>query len=205
MTEEDLTISKGDRTRLTLIDVAYTLFVEQGFHGTSMRQIAEGAGLALGGIYNHFANKEEIFKAVIFTYHPFIRVVPQLTAVSHTSAETMLREVIRLFDLEMQQDRGIFNLLFIELIEMKSKHVPEMAELLMPSVLPFFQELMAHSDQLHVQDPMVIMRMLIGTILSFYLTGQLMSGTILDTESTRSIEPFITILLRGLTNDHRTP
>ena len=105
----------------------------------------------------------------------------------------------------MQQDKGLFNLLFIELIEMKSKHVPEMAELLMPSVLPFLQELMAHSDQLQVQDPMVIMRMLIGTILSFYLTGQLMAGTVLDTESTRSIEPFITILLRGLTNDHTTP
>ena len=201
MTEQELTISKGDRTRLALIDVAYALFVEQGFHGTSMRQIAEGAGLALGGIYNHFANKEEIFKAVVFTYHPFVKVIPQLTAVPHTHAATMLRRVIRLFGIEMQHDRGIFNLLFIELIEMKSKHVSEMAELLMPSVLPFLQDLMTHSNQLRVQDPMVILRMLIGTMLSFYLTGQMMSGTVLDTESTRSIEPFIDILLNGLLTD----
>ncbi len=198
MTEQDLTMSKGERTRLALIDTAYTLFVQQGFHGTSMRQIAEGAGLALGGIYNHFANKEEIFKAVIFTYHPFVKVAPQLTAVSANSVETMLREVIKLMDIEMQHDRGIFNLLFIELIEMKSKHVPEMAEQLMPSVLPFMQKLMSHPHQLRLQDPMIIMRMLVGTTLSFYLTGQMMAGTVLDTESSRSFEPFIDILLNGL-------
>ena len=194
--EQDLT--KGERTRLALIDAAYTLFVRQGFHGTSMRQIAREAGLALGGIYNHFGNKEEIFKAVVFTYHPFVKVVPQLTAVSTTTIETMLRDVMQLFEVEMQQDRGIFNLLFIELIEMKSKHVPEMAAMLMPDVLPFLQEIMARSDRLRVQDPMVILRMLMGTMLSYHLIGQMVGGTMLDSPSSRSVEPFLDILLYGL-------
>ncbi len=198
MSEQDLTISKGERTRIALIDAAYALFVRQGFHGTSMRQIAQKAGLALGGIYNHFANKEEIFKEVVFTYHPFMRVVPQLTAVSAPSVETMLREMVCLVDREMQQDKGIFNLLFIELIEMKSKHVPEMIERLMPSVLPFLQRLMAHDHQLRMHDPMIILRMLIGTLLSFYLTGQMFAGTMLDTPSGRSIDGFMDIYLYGL-------
>lgn len=196
MMEQDLT--KGERTRLALIDVAYALFVQQGFHGTSMRQIAQEAGLALGGIYNHFGNKEAIFKAVVFTYHPFVKVVPQLTAVSTTTIETMLREVVQLFEIEMQQDRGIFNLLFIELIEMKSKHVPDMAELLMPEVMPFLQQLMAQSDKLRVEDPMIILRMLMGTLLSYYLIDHMVEGTMLDTPSSRSIEPYMDILLYGL-------
>jgi len=174
------------------------LFVRQGYHGTSMRQIAQEAGLALGGIYNHFGNKEAIFKAVVFTNHPFVKVVPKLTAVSPTSVETMLREAVQLIDAEMQKDKGIFNLLFIELIEMKSKHVPEMADILMPSVLPFLQKLMDHSDQLRVQDPMVILRMFIGTMLSYYLMGQMLTGTMLDTEPSRSVDAFMDIFLNGL-------
>ena len=198
MIDQEPTMTKGERTRLALIDAAYTLFVQQGFHGTSMRQIAQEAGLALGGIYNHFDNKEEIFKAVVFTHHPFVKVVPQLTAVSTNTVEAMLSETLQLIDLEMQQDRGIFNLLFIELIEMKSKHVPEMAQLLMPSVLPFLQQLMTLNDQVRVKDPVIILRMFIGTLLSYYLMGQMLTGTMLDTESSRSIDGFMDIFLHGL-------
>ena len=57
--------TKGETTRLAIEDAAVELFMEHGYHATSMRQIAEHAGLALGGIYNHFASKEELFEATI--------------------------------------------------------------------------------------------------------------------------------------------
>ncbi|MBK7448418.1 MAG: helix-turn-helix transcriptional regulator [Anaerolineales bacterium] len=74
MTEE--THTKGERTRLTIEDAAIELFMEQGYHATSMRQIAEHAELALGGIYNHFKSKEEIFEAIIVDKHPYKRSRP---------------------------------------------------------------------------------------------------------------------------------
>ena len=57
--------TKGDVTRLAIEDAAIELFLEQGYHATSMRQIAEQAGLALGGIYNHFKSKDDIFQGII--------------------------------------------------------------------------------------------------------------------------------------------
>ena len=45
---------KGEHTRGSIINAAHSLFANQGYAATSMRQIAEEAGLALGGIYNHF-------------------------------------------------------------------------------------------------------------------------------------------------------
>ena len=68
MSSENL--SKGERTRQDILSAAHTLFLEQGYHGTSMRQIAYRAGIALGGIYNHFAGKEGIFTAVFEANHP---------------------------------------------------------------------------------------------------------------------------------------
>ena len=66
-------LKKGDVTRLAIEDAALELYMEQGYHATSMRQIADRSGLALGGIYNHFGGKEQIFEALIVDRHPVHR------------------------------------------------------------------------------------------------------------------------------------
>jgi len=58
----DETLPKGERTRQNILQAAYALFLNQGFHGTSMRQIAARAGLAPGSIYNHFNSKDAIWE-----------------------------------------------------------------------------------------------------------------------------------------------
>src|SRR5688572_9182786 len=63
--------ARGEETRARLLDAAYAEFRRNGFHGTSMRQIAQAAGLAVGGIYNHFHGKEDIFAAVLDSRHPY--------------------------------------------------------------------------------------------------------------------------------------
>ena len=42
-------LKKGEITRQTIEDAAIELFMEQGYHATSMRQIAKRAGISLGG------------------------------------------------------------------------------------------------------------------------------------------------------------
>src|SRR5512138_111585 len=83
-------VKKGEATRLAIEDAALELFLQYGFHGTSMRQIAEQTGLALGGIYNHFSSKEEIFAALIMDNHPYKQVVPIVMATKGETAEELL-------------------------------------------------------------------------------------------------------------------
>ena len=59
-------LSKGERTALRILDVAEDLFARQGYEGTSLRQIAEGAGIREPGLYNHFAGKQALYEAVLF-------------------------------------------------------------------------------------------------------------------------------------------
>ena len=42
--------TKKEHTKQAIEQAAYELFMKQGFTATSMRQIAEGAGLALGDL-----------------------------------------------------------------------------------------------------------------------------------------------------------
>jgi len=43
-----------------LVEIAATLFCEQGFGATGIKQIIETAGIAKGTFYSHFASKEEV-------------------------------------------------------------------------------------------------------------------------------------------------
>lgn len=53
----------ADTTRRRILSVALTLFRERGFAGTTMRRIAEEAGLSLGAAYHHFESKQAIVAA----------------------------------------------------------------------------------------------------------------------------------------------
>lgn len=53
-------MGKGDDTRQLIIEKSASLFNQHGYSGTSMSHIMQATGLRKGGIYNHFANKDEI-------------------------------------------------------------------------------------------------------------------------------------------------
>jgi AcrR family transcriptional regulator len=52
------------RTRDRVIEAAERMFVEQGFHATSVDQVAAEAGYTKGAVYSNFESKEDLFFAV---------------------------------------------------------------------------------------------------------------------------------------------
>lgn len=44
---------------------ALTAFAEQGYHGTSIRDIATGAGLSVPGLYHHYRSKQDVLMALM--------------------------------------------------------------------------------------------------------------------------------------------
>jgi AcrR family transcriptional regulator len=55
--------TKGEITRQTILDTALRAFRRRGFERTTMRDIAEAAGLSLGAAYHYFASKEALVGA----------------------------------------------------------------------------------------------------------------------------------------------
>lgn len=54
--------SEGQRQRI--LDAAWALFAERGYHETTMRQIAAGLEMTTGVLYTYFSGKEEILSAL---------------------------------------------------------------------------------------------------------------------------------------------
>lgn len=53
------------QTRERILDQAEVLFASRGFAGTSVRDIATSAGLTPASLYNHFSNKDALYRSVL--------------------------------------------------------------------------------------------------------------------------------------------
>ena len=58
-------------TRERILDVALDLFTEQGFDGTSLREIAERLNVTKAALYYHFESKDDILLALHMRLHEF--------------------------------------------------------------------------------------------------------------------------------------
>ncbi len=197
----DETLTKGERTRIIIEGAAVKLFMEQGYHATSMRQIADEAGLALGGIYNHFSSKEEIFEAIIIDQHPYKKLLPIILAVEGESAEKFFENAIRIVFSEMGARPEFVNLMFIELVEFKGKHGALMLREIAPQVLPVFERIIKARQDLRVTNPALLMRSFFGMILSYHITEMVISNSVISKLMPKnSADVYVDIFLHGILN-----
>lgn len=54
-----------DETRRIILDAAYDLFEEKGYHATTMRKLAAHANVGLGTIFKHFPDKSSLMAAAL--------------------------------------------------------------------------------------------------------------------------------------------
>jgi AcrR family transcriptional regulator len=191
--------TKGEVTRLAIEDAAIRLFLEQGYHATSMRQIADQAELALGGIYNHFSSKDEIFEAIIVDQHPYKRILPLILEVEGDTAEEFLGNAFRIVVSELGKQPEFINLMFIELVEFKGKHGSVMLREIAPKVLPVFEKVIKSRKDLRITNPAVLMRSFFGMIISYFVTEMVIANSVVSKLMPKnSTDVYIDIFLRGV-------
>jgi AcrR family transcriptional regulator len=196
MTEEP--ISKGERTSRAIIDAAYDLMVTQGYAATSMRQIADKAGLSLGGIYNHFSSKEEVFVAVVGERHPFIQIVPLVNSASGRTIEEFARNAAHILISELGHHPEFLNLLLIEIVEFKGEHVPLIFDKLFPMIMPLAHRLSSLEGNMREIPQFVLVRAFLGMFFAFFITETLLSQTTLIETQNDALDYFVDIFLYGI-------
>ena len=173
--------NKGGRTRGLLLDAAHLLFINQGYAATSMRQIAEGAGLALGGIYNHFASKEAIFHAILIERHPYQKIMPLIQKMQAESREHFDQSTVRSLLHEFGNHPKFFNLMLVEMVEFKGKHLSELFENVLCGV-----------------PPPAWLRAFLSMFVSYHMTQPLLIGLSAPDTQEYSLDAFVDIFLYGI-------
>jgi AcrR family transcriptional regulator len=191
--------TKGETTRLAIEDAAITLFMEQGYHATSMRQIAERAELALGGIYNHFKSKDELFEAIIVDKHPYKKVLPLILAAEGETMDEFLGNAARVIINELTSQQYYVKLMLIEISEFNGAHGASLIKEIVPKILPVFEKLVKTRKGLRVTHPAILMRSFIGMVLSYMITEIVISNSILHKLMPKNtLDAYVDIYMHGI-------
>jgi AcrR family transcriptional regulator len=116
------------RSRTQILAAALKLFSRRGYHGTSIRDIAEAARASTGNVYHHFPDKESIFNALIAEYlaaisspeHPFNRAL--IAGVFPVDLEEMARAARA--SIEEYRDYAV--LIYVDVVEFEGAHLNRM-------------------------------------------------------------------------------
>lgn len=173
-------LKKGEATRLAIEDAAIELFMEQGYHATSMRQVADRVGLALGGIYNHFKSKEEIFEAIIVDKHPYKRILPLVMETPGETAEEFLRNAFKVTVTELGRHPVYIKLMMIEMVEFNGRHGASMLREIAPKVLPTFEQMLKIRKGLRISNPAMFLRSFFGMIISYFITESITANSVIS-------------------------
>lgn len=122
-----------------ILDAALHLFVERGFAATRADDVASRAGISKGTLYLYYANKEELFKAVVReTIVPGISQATDRVLGSNATAAALLRELMFEWWAHIGDPRvaGITKLIMAE-----SGNFPEVANIYVDEVVEPAQRL----------------------------------------------------------------
>lgn len=78
-----------------IVDAAVQLFINQGFHKTTTRQIASASGLSIGSLYEYIASKEDILYLVCDAIHAEVEKGVSEAMARASGGHKSLAEVIR--------------------------------------------------------------------------------------------------------------
>jgi AcrR family transcriptional regulator len=104
-------MARPPKARLPLKLAALELFVEQGVHGTGIRDIAKHAGCSEAALYRHWANKEALVTALFREHLGDVRTILEAAISGETAFEDKVRAACRacykLYDEQLQVFRFV--------------------------------------------------------------------------------------------------
>jgi AcrR family transcriptional regulator len=197
----------GEERRSQILEVAVSLFSERGFRGTTTKEIAHAAGVSEAMVFRHFANKEELYAAIL-----------DHKACSHDRFDPVVTaaEAIKCKD-----DRAVFESLALGALNHHEKD-PEFQRLLLHSALEkhelaemFFNEFVRRvyeflggyirerqREGAFVEiDPAIVVRCFIGMVMHQSLNNNLWDPDrrLLNISNESAAKHFTDILLNGIT------
>lgn len=113
-----------ERNQRRIEAAALRVFTRQGYHGTSVREIAAAAGVSIGNLYNYYRTKEQLFASVVKHYEARMAVLQAQTlgGLQDPFDGHELRRLAGAVRRIVYGNPDYWRLMYIDVIEFRSKH-----------------------------------------------------------------------------------
>jgi AcrR family transcriptional regulator len=175
-----LVVGRPRSKRDVIVQAAVKTFLENGYAATSMNQVAEEADVIKATIYSHFADKKQLFKAVIEEV-VLKKAGAELTVIEQKLQKLTLEEFLDKLStriLSLFQDDEYLRLISVVIGE--SRRFPELADLYMRTVLLKAMEMGQKYFRLHpelgIKDPLAAAHISCTSFWSLIMWQKLLGG-----------------------------
>jgi AcrR family transcriptional regulator len=201
-----------ERKKQRIEDAAKQLFIRQGFHATSMRNISARAGTSLGNLYNYYPTKEAILGSIISKYQKVIdeRLKSIFDEITEPLSADDLKRFARLVKQMVNDHHDFWLLMYIDVLEFENRHFRKMFENLTHNLrrqfAKSFQKLQG-SGVLHADvDPAIGFTAAYMQFFNYFIVEKLFGGNLhFGISDEQVISRLTDIYSRGLLRTNHRP
>lgn len=153
-----------------ILHEATRLFVSHGYHGLSMREIAEAVGVSKAGLYYHFRDKEDLFLAILTHNLDLLEQIIGQARRAETVRGQLEGVVVGIFQWAPEQ-RAIIRLASQEMDHLSQHGRAEFSRLYHDKFIGQIQAILAagvERGELRPMDPAVGTWLLLGMMYPFF-------------------------------------
>ena len=187
-----------------ILAAARQLFLERGFNGANLRDIARASKVSMGGIYHHFASKEEIYEALL-PHTAIAREMPRVAALFQSPEfPNNLAEIDKVIQNLVREHKDDFKLVYIDILEFQARNVKPLITALHAAYARHSHDLLAHrvaAGELAPVHPVVVTRLILDVFLHLYLEDVMLGKSLasqLGLSEDEMAEQMADLLLRGI-------
>jgi AcrR family transcriptional regulator len=204
----------GEDRRRQILVVAMSLFSKRGFRGTTTKEIAHAAGVSEAMVFRHFANKEELYSAIIDHKACADNFQQPCDIVPEALARKDDRAVFSGIALAMMRHHE-HDTEFLRLLTQSALEGHELADMFwdrnvrrMYDFLGSYIRERQRDGAMRDIDPNIVVRCFLGMVIHHSLNNILWDTRrrLLDIPNERAAEQFTDVLLRGIASTtHHSP
>jgi AcrR family transcriptional regulator len=194
--------------REQILDAALRLWMRNGFEATTVDAVAREAGIAKGTIYLYFPTKEAILEAIVQRHSLLPDLAAGAAAVSGAPLAEILPALTRQLWQRLRAGAPLVTLLFRELPLRPAEARRFLESVVLPAnrLLAEALDARVRAGELRAIDTFVAARALVGTLMIFLWTQEVLGGNALrPIDDDAIVDTVSALFLRGVLSSDTAP
>lgn len=187
-----MAVAEPQDIRDHILQQSARLFVDRGYHGLSMRELAEAVGVSKAALYYHYRDKEDLFMAVLTSNLDRIEQVIN-EARKAPSARLRIEQMVQAIFQRAPEQRAMIRLASQEMDHLSAAARAEFSRIYHEKFIGQVEAIIAEgvrNGELRPMNPGLVTWLLLGMMYPFFYAAHAGEMTSFDETTTLMLEIF---------------